>query len=419
MKKYFLKAKALSKNQLFLGSAVMVIGSNISNFGQFVYHFISIRLLTTAQYGDLAAIISLIGIFAIIQLSLGLTIIKFVASEKSQAKVINLSRWFNWWSIVGGIILSFITIIIAPFLADFLHITEPKAIYLLAPIFLLFIVVYVHRSILQGLLLFGHYVVSLLGEMAIKIILTVVLVIAGFAVLGAMVGILLGIMFGFVVTWFSLGKYIKGKRGKKPKVSTLLSYSIPVFLQGLALTSMYSTDLLLVKHFFAPEKAGIYAYLAILGRVALFGITPITQAMFPLIAKRYSHGENYHKIFYMSTILILSVTFLVIMFYKTFPGFLLGLLNKTEGTDILWWFGIFMGLLGLASHVTQFYLSINKTKVVSLFIFAAILQAILIFIFHSTLIQVIQVSVISAALLVISLFVYFPYHNSHKKNVKA
>lgn len=422
MKKYINKGKGLIKNPLLMGSVIMVLGSNINNFGQFFYHFISARwLLTTAQYGDLAAIISIIGIFSIIQLSIGLTIVRSIASEKNQSRIFNLTRWFNWWSIAIGIVFTLITLLAAPIISDFLHISEPRSVYLLAPTFLFIIVLFVHRSILQGLLLFNRYVISLLGEMTVKIILTVVLSSLGFAVFGAMVGILFGVIFGFIVTRLSLQKYLSGSRGKRPEVRPLLLYSIPVFLQGVALTSMYSTDLLLVKHFFAPDVAGVYAYLAILGRVALFGIAPITQTMFPLITKRFSHGEPYHKIFYTSTLLIVGITICVVMFYRVFPDLLIGLLGKNEGMEMLWWFGVFMGLLGLASHFTQFYLSVGQTKVVTIFIFAALMQAILILFFHTQLINVIQVSVISAALLVLSLFVYFPYHNSHRKihNVKA
>ena len=155
MRNYFTKGKDLARNPILLGSAIMVIGSNVNNFGQFFYHFISARwLLTTAQYGDLAAIISLIGIFSIIQLSLGLTIIRSIASEKNKSKILNLIRWFDLWSIVAGIFLAFLTFLLVPFIVSFLHITEPKAVYLLAPIFLFIIVLFVHRSILQGLLFF-------------------------------------------------------------------------------------------------------------------------------------------------------------------------------------------------------------------------------------------------------------------------
>lgn len=391
----------------------MVVGSNLSNFGQFIYHFIAIRLLTTSQYGDLAAIISLIGIFAIIQLSIGLTVVKFIASEKNHSSIVNLARWFNWWAMLAGCILALLSLLAAPFISVFFHLGQPQATYLLAPIFLFFVIVFVHRSILQGLLIFNKYVVSLLGEMVVKLILTVLLVLMGWAVFGAMLGILAGIISGFVITRMSLHKYVTGQKGNRPKVMSLLSYSLPVFLQGLALTSMYSTDLLLVKHFFSPDKAGIYAYLAILGRVALFGITPITQTMFPLIAKRFSHGERYHKIFYISTIVIVCITLLVVAFYRIFPEFLLGLLGKQEGLEMLWWFGVFMGILGLSSHFTQFYLSIGKTKVVAFFIVAASLQAALIWFIHPDLLTVIQLSIFSAALLLFSLLVYFPYHN-HK-----
>ena len=60
-----LSGKSLIKNPLFSGSAIMIIGSNLSNFIAYVYHLIIGRLLGPSSYGTLAALLSLMGLVAV------------------------------------------------------------------------------------------------------------------------------------------------------------------------------------------------------------------------------------------------------------------------------------------------------------------------------------------------------------------
>lgn len=412
------RSKQVIKHPLLAGSMVMVIGSNLFNLAQFVYHFITGRMLGKALYGDFASIVSILGIVGIIQISLGLTIIKFVASKKREGEISNFIKWVNFWSIWAGVVVAVLMFIASPWLVNFFNFRERSVTYLLALMLLFFITLNVQRSVLQGLLRFDKYVLSLFAEGIVKIALSVLFMLLGLAVFGAVMGFFVGILASLLVSRASLSYYLKGPRGKKPDLLPLFRYSIPTFVQGLALTSMYSMDLLLVKHFFAPDIAGIYASLAVLGRVALFATTPVTHTMFPLVAQRFAHGKAYHNIFYLSVLMVGLASFLVTLFYLFLPGIPVGVLygnEYLEGASILWWFGLFMSLLSLAMLFTQFYLSIGKTRIVWLFAIAALLQVVLIWFIHPSILTVIQISILCAALLVLALLIYFPYHNRHGK----
>ena len=73
-----------ARHPLFAGSMVMVVGSNLFNFGQFIYHFLAGRMLGKVYYGDVAAIIAILALVGIVQLSLNLAVVKFVAVEKTR-----------------------------------------------------------------------------------------------------------------------------------------------------------------------------------------------------------------------------------------------------------------------------------------------------------------------------------------------
>ena len=56
------KFKGIVANPLFSGSFLMVFGSNFANFIAYVYHIIFGRILGPERYGDLSAILSILGI---------------------------------------------------------------------------------------------------------------------------------------------------------------------------------------------------------------------------------------------------------------------------------------------------------------------------------------------------------------------
>lgn len=395
----------------------MFIGTNTHNLGQLLYHYLAINLLSKAEYGDLAALVSIFGLVAIVQQSLALAIVKFIASSKDEAEAKNLSRWFFLWGLrVAGALAVFI-IIIAPFLSDFLHISQRIAVYLFAPTVAVAFVSNTGRALLQGFVKFIQLSGSMVVEVTFKIVFTVTFLFLGYALLGAVIGLLVGVIVGLFVVWVSLKSRLKGEREPILRLKAIFRYSLPVLAQSIAVTSMVSTDLLLVKHFFHPDIAGAYAALAKFGTISLFAAAPITQVMFPLIAKKHSHGEPYHRIFYLSLLMISFVSALIVSMYYFFGYWIVEFLTSgkyVQESYLLWRLGLYMFLLGLAMLFTQFYLSVGKTRIVWVFAAAAFLQAVLILFFHGTLLSVVQVSIISAALLVISLSIYFPYHDKQK-----
>lgn len=406
-------------NQLLAGSAIMVLGSNLFNALQFIYHFITARvfekvhgeLLGKVYYGDFAAMLSSLGIISIIQVSLGLAVIKFIAAQAKKDSY-NFARWVNYWSIWMGVFITIIAFILTPSITIFLNLSQPNSFYIFSLMLFVFIVLTSQRSILQGILRFDLYVLTLFAEGIFKILFTILFIFSGMAVFGAVVGFSLGIIFSLVVSRVSLSKILGGPKGKMPTVTPLIRYCFPVLAQGLALTSMFSSDLLLVKHFFSPEEAGIYASLAVLGRVVLFSSTPVIHTMFPLVARRFSRGEPVQSLFYLSIMIVLGIGGAVVLLYLFFPQLpILALYGDSylKGSPLLWLYAIFMLFLSISMLITQFYLSINRSLPVLFFAAAAISQIMLIWFIHPSIDAVIKLSILCAALLCMCLFVYFAY----------
>lgn len=404
------------QNPLLRGSLVMVIGTNLYSAGQFLYHAIALRTLGEFYYGDLAAVISILSIVGVLQLAFNLTIVKFTAGHKEKSQLQNFSAWINWWSILIGLCLAGVLLFSSPFLAAFLKLHQPASAYLLPFIVGVVTVVGSNRALLQGLLRFNELVLSMMVEIILKIILTVVLVYLSYAVFGAITALLVAALGSYLLTRIFLRDVLDKKRQQLPDVGSFIRFSMPVFIQGAALTSMYSTDILIVKHFFPSNEAGIYASVAALGRIAFFVSTPVAAVMFPVVVRRHAESRPYRSVFLLSAVVTTILSVFTVSLFKFAPQLFLTLFSGhalTESVGLLWWFASFAGLLSLSSLFVQYFLSVGKTGIVWIFVIAALAQALTIWFVHPDLLRVIQISLSVTALLAAALFIYFPYHD-HK-----
>jgi O-antigen/teichoic acid export membrane protein len=411
------KVKGLISHPLFSGSAMMIVGSNISSFLAYIYHLIIGRLLGPVLYGELAAVLSLIGIFTASFAFLGLVVIKFVSAAKED-EIQPLFSWFSKKVLVIGIIIALLVFLSMPFLSRFLHIRY-SILVLLVPIFLLAVLSFLYSSFLQGLLRFKQVVIATnLGTLS-RLILGVVFVYLGFSVFGAVLGFLLSVAGGLFLLRFFLKEFrFSGNKKVFKGGKKVLGYSVPVFFSSISIFSLFSTDVILVKHFFEAHDAGIYAALSTLGKVIFYGAAPVVSVMFPMISQRRSRGQGYRKIFMLSLALTSVIATGVLFIYWLLPELSIKILYGDEflqAAPNLIWFGLFMTIFTLSSLILNFFLSREITKVVSFVAIAAIIQAMGIWFFHDSIFMVIKVSIISVSLLFGSLLIYFGYETSKRK----
>lgn len=411
------KIKTFLNNPLFSGSAIMIFGSNAVSGLNYLYHLMTGRLLGPESYGELASLISVISLLSILPVSLTLVIIKFVSSSKNIEEVNGLIGWLRIGSIKLSLLIFIVLVIFSQSIATFLKISSNIYIILIGVAFMLSLPTVIFRAALQGLLKFKEYILTILTENVFKLGLTLVLILLGFKVFGAIVALIMSIVIGFILTAFYLRKSYSQDSHPPKDLKKMVMYTIPVIIQSISITSLYSSDLILVKHFFSAFDAGIYAALSTLGKIIFFGTGPIGAVMFPLVSKKLSKGENYEKIFILSFIATLFISIFVLLVYWLIPKFAINLLygsSYTQAAGLLLWFGIFMTLFTLSTLLINYNLSIGKTRTVIFPLFAAIFQIIFIWFIHDSISIVISISTIITALLLGSLLIYSSYNGNKK-----
>ena len=400
------------KHPLFSGSMILVIGSNSVSFLNYLYHFVMGRMLGPSSYGELVVLISVIGFLGIIPGSLSMVIIKYISSAKNQDEIAILTNWLKDRSFKVALGLFILIVIISPFIISFLHINQLWYMLLVAATYFFSIPSLVNKSVLQGLLKFKEMMFAVLAENLAKLVLAVLLVYVGFAIGGVMVSLAVA----SVVGWYISKIYLKDfKRQRNPNLSDIrpmLLFAIPVMIQSFSVTSLISSDLILVKHFFSAHDAGIYSAISTLGKIIFFGAGPIGAVIFPMVAGKQSKGEDYRRVFIYSLAATFFLALGLLSIYWLFPSLIITMLYNSsylEGKNLLFWFGLSMSLFTVSSLLISYSLSLGKTKVVIFPLVAASLQIILIWFYHYSLFSVISVSISVIALLLVSLLIYLSF----------
>lgn len=403
------KGLTIFKNPLFTGSAVMVGGNMIVNAVNYVYHLVMGRILGPLDYGVLASIFSILYIVSIVPLSTSFAIVKFVSDSKNDeeryAVYKNIKSFIYKIAIIGGILIFGLS----PIIASFLRIGKISTVLFIGPIFALSLVVLVEQAAMQGVLKFSGVVVPNFVSATSKLLLGIIFVYFGFSVTGAIGAVFLGALFAYFGAKI-LSKGIFRKSGSESfKLSNFLRYAFPVLFQALAFTSIFTVDLILAKHFLPAFEAGLYAALSTLGKIIYFATQPIAATMFPIVSGRRSRGEKYKHIFLTALLLTFLGALIINLFYFLYPEIAIRLLYGSKylaATKELVWMGAFIGIYGMASVIINFFLSIGRTKVVIAPVLAAVMQIIGLTIWHQSILQIIQVSLVVTVALFTSVALY-------------
>lgn len=386
------------KHPLFSGSFLMIGGSMVVNILGYVYHLVVGRLLGPVEYGVLASIFSILYIVSVVPLSASIAVVKFIAACKTPKEVTRTFNGINSLVIRIALIISVVMLISSWSIARFLNISEITPMLLVSPIVFFSIITLTNQSTSQGLLKFMGVVGPNFTSSFLKFVFGIFFILIGLAVPGAMLGVVIGAAFAYLHSLIIVKKNLVPYKGEIDfDIKPFITYALPVLLQALAFTSLFTLDVILVKHFLPEFDAGLYAALSTSGKVIYFASNPIAGVMFPIVTKRFASGEKFGKIFLLTLLATIAISVGVDIVYFLFPKFAISLLfgpQYTAAAGSLILMGIFMTFYSVNFLLVNYFLALGKTKIVILPILAAVLQVFLIAVFwHGSIQQVLNVSI--------------------------
>lgn len=412
----FAIARNFLKHELVSGSMYIFMGSILANAFNLFFNVYMSRNLTPQDYGSLISLISLITLVSIPIGSVIPAIINFSAPHFAKLDYLVVKTFFL--KIIKPVIFISLVILLiftafSKQIGGFFKITDVSLIIIVGFSIAILYIGAISNALLQSKLEFKFISLLNLISVLIKVAIGVALVMLGLQVKGAMLAYFVSIIIPFIIGFVPLRFIFKKGEQVISKVhfKDIIPYGIPAAFATFGLASFISTDILLVKHFYSPTDAGMYAILSLIGKAIFYFTAPITTVMFPLIIQKHTKNEDFNNIFKMAVVLVAVPSILISTFYFVEPQLAVKLFIKRDvffsTSNILGIYGIFITIYSLISLFVYYFLSIKKTKVYLPVIFSAILQAILINFYHSSLLQVILISIAISGLLLIGLSVYY------------
>ena len=307
-----------------------------------------------------------------------------------------------------GIGITIIYLLLSPLIASFLKIDNLTPVMVISSYLLIALLLPITRGIIQGLQRFTQLGISFILEGITKLGLGVLLISIRMGVSGAILAFTFAYVFPFILTLYFL-KNIFTKEKRKFDSEKIYKYSFPVAVMLVSLTGFFTIDILLVKHFLSAVEAGYYAAITLLGKVIFFGSMSVSLVMFPKIAELYAIKKDTRKLMLKSLFMVFLFSFVVTVLYFLFPGFVVNILFGSEYLEIanlIGLFGLFMSIFSLVYVLSFYNISIQRSKFIYILVLFNIVEGGLIYLFHDSLIQIINILIWLIILLFLVLVIY-------------
>ncbi len=281
--------KILEQHQagLLRHSFLLLIASQIANVCNMLFQVLMMRSLTVTEYGILAAMLSLIMIIGTPLTAMRTAIAHHVALMTRQGHLERINPFLRRWAgtlILAAFVITVIGAAASPWIADFFKIPQATPVILAVLVMAGSLFMPLFAGALQGLQSFRWlaFQTQIWGVVRLLAALLTVVVIGGTAVAGLMAqafGVLASIAVGLCALIIAL-------RAHGSDSSWTFS-GWGYFLMSLFVLSGFAVimnaDVSLVKRFFEPEEAGVFARAATIGRSIVFLPMPVAIAMFPKV----------------------------------------------------------------------------------------------------------------------------------------
>lgn len=406
--------KLILSNTLARNSAIVFVGTMAANVLSYLYHLIMGRLLGPSGYGELSSLLSILYIFTIPLLVTQTVLVKFVSGFKAHGEVgqakslfIKAVKGFGVLSVVGFPV----ALLIAPWVTSFLHLSSSVLFVYVYLLLVISLFITAAAGMLTGYQKFVWVSVLTAGAILMKILLSVPF--ASLAVSGMMIATVIASAIVCALYVMPLRFLLSAKR--KPthlNKRDALGFAVPTLLVQLGITSLYSTDIILVRHFFDAQSSGLYAALAILGKIIFYASSAVPMVLFPIASERVAMGTKTKKLIVSAILAVAVISAGITALYFLFPNSIVSLLfgNAYGGVgSMLGLFGIFLSFFSVANIIAVSCLAVGKIHIWLFSVTAALAQIIGIAIFHGTIAQVIILNTAIVAVFAFASAAYYLY----------
>lgn len=416
------KLLSLWSNEYLQGGFYLTVASFFINFLNYLFHFVSARVLGPAGYGEITSLYSYISLLSVPFSVISYFIIQKISSREDRRYeyTVGLENFFikiikqYWWIFI----LSFV---IVPFIPRITNLT-PIIGYSLIPFMILGFTGSFYNSALQGLRLF--FIFSFLS--AIGGIIKISSIIPAIIIPNNIAGVIIvQLFFSFimlVVTVRLIHKIIHRKSEKKVSMISknfkqiiTNKYLITTLISVLGISIFSNMDIIFVKKFFTAYDSGIYNSWNLFAKIILYVLGPVSQVVFVFFSDS-SQKHMKKRVMLLSLVLLVFIGITGFLAYSFIGRYIINILfgNKFEVILPYLGFSAVFGALYAGITILNSYFLALKSRFSMLLFFLLPLYAVLLFFSAEHLVNIMIVNIIFSSLLT---FIYLSAFFFRKNSV--
>ena len=292
-----LRARVLS------GSFILLLGSGLVSTLNFAYNISVARFLGPTDFGHASVVYTLLILVSAVTLSFQIVSAKVVAKQGSRPEQTAVYRGFHRRAWSAGVVIALLLVLAERGITSYLNLPTTRLVVLLSVGVAFYVPLGTRRGYLQGICNFRRLAINLSLEAFCRLSGSLLMIVLGFGVTGVIAAnaAAMGIAYFFAIPALP-----------KAAITTL---EIPnafrealqaiIFFVGQVIIN--NCDIVLVKHFFEPKPAGMYAAVALVGRVIFAFSWAVINSMFPIVAGVRNRERRDHSLLKTSLLMVFGI----------------------------------------------------------------------------------------------------------------
>jgi O-antigen/teichoic acid export membrane protein len=305
-----LRARVLS------GSFVLLTGSGLVTGINFAYNIAVARFLGPTAFGHATAVYTLLILISAVTLSFQIVSAKVVAQQDTIEGKSTAYRGFHRGAWKCGILVALLLLLFQKSIAGYLNLPSPILVVLLAIGVAFYVPLGARRGFIQGAYGFDRLATNLVLEGLARLGGSLVCIWLGFGVRGVIAANAAAVAMAYFAIAPKLAPAVPSEL-RLPDAFREALQAI-VFFAGQVLIN--NCDIVLVKHFFPSSEAGLYAAVALVGRVVFAFSSAVINTMFPIMAGSRSEQRKGHSILVISLLLVFGIGSVIALGLRVAPA---------------------------------------------------------------------------------------------------
>jgi O-antigen/teichoic acid export membrane protein len=309
------KAKTLQA-RIVSGSVILLSGSGLTTAVNLAYNIAIARFLGPQGFGHATAVYTILTLISAVTLSFQIVSAKMVAQQSSPEGKAAAYRGFHRSAWGCGILVALLLLLLQRTIAEYLNLPGPALVALLAVAAAFYVPLGCRRGFIQGTYGFRSLATNLVVEGVVRLGGSLLMIQLGFGVEGVIAANSVAVTVAYFAATPRLATWAPNPLNFLHALRE--SCQAMVFFSGQVLIN--NCDIVLVEHFFPAKEAGLYAAVAMVGRVIFSFSSAVVNSMFPLVAGTRDEERRNFRVISTSLFLVLGVGTVLVLGLSVAPS---------------------------------------------------------------------------------------------------